>query len=112
MLLLLLSSLSLLFLEGLEAFESSESEDILIDCAFRFRGFDVDVVFDEAFDFDEDDFGAAVFVFEIDFDAEAVVVVEDLREVVLDVVLFAVVEPLVPSDWRRGGLNGKRLRFA
>lgn len=108
MLLLLLSSSLLL----LEAFESSESEDIVIDCAFRLRGFEVDVAFDEAFVFDDDGFEAGVFVFEVEFDAEAVVVEDDLREVVLDVVLFVVVELLVPSDWRRGGLKGKRLRFA
>lgn len=65
----------------------------------------------DAFVFDEDGFEVDVFVFATDFDAEAVVVVEDCREVLLDVVLF-VVELLVPSDWRRGGLNGKRLRFA
>lgn len=63
------------------------------------------------FAFDEDDFEVVVFVFEVDFDAEAVVVEDGLREVVLDVVLF-VVEPFVPSDWRRGGLKGRRLRFA
>ena len=65
----------------------------------------------EPFVFDEDGFEVDVFVLAVDFDAEAVVVVEDWREVVLDVVLF-VVELLVPSDWRRGGLKDKRLRFA
>lgn len=64
-----------------------------------------------AFAFDEEGFEVLVFVFELDFAAEAVVVDDGLREVVLDVVLF-VVEPFVPSDWRRGGLKGRRLRFS
>lgn len=64
-----------------------------MDCALRFCGFEVDAVLDEGF------------VFEVDFDAEAVDVEDNLRVVVLDVVLFA-------SDWRRGALKGKRLRFA
>lgn len=64
-----------------------------------------------AFAFDEGGFEEVAFVFDVDFDAEAVVVEDDLREVVFDVALF-VVELLVPSDWRRGGLKGRRLRFA
>lgn len=63
------------------------------------------------FDFDEGGLDAAAFDCEVDFEAEAVAVEDDLREIGLVVVLF-VVELLVPSDWRRGGLKGKRLRFA
>jgi hypothetical protein len=108
LLLVLLSSSLSLSLEGLDAWESSESEDI--DCAFRFRGFEVEIVLDVvAFVFDEDGFGAVVFVLEAGF--EAVDVEDGLRDVVLDVVLFVVVELFVPSDWRRGALKGKRLRF-
>lgn len=108
LLLVLLSSSLSLSLEGLDALESSESEDI--DCAFRFRGFEVEVVLEVvAFVFDEDGFGAAVFVLEAGF--EAVDVEGGLRDVVLGV-LFVVVELFVPSDWRRGALKGKRLRFA
>lgn len=114
MLLLLLRSSSLsLSLEGLDGVESSESEDIDIDWAFRLRGFDVEVVLEEVtFVFDADAFEAVVLAFGVDFDAEAVDVEEGLREAALDAGLFVVVELLVPSDWRRGGLKGKRLRFA
>ena len=84
--LLLWSSSSCLL--SLEVSESSDSEDIVIDCAFRFLGLDIEGVF----------FDAAVFAFEVAFGAEFVAVEDVLREVVLDAVLFVVVELLVPSD--------------